>query len=826
MTSIHSRQNIINNGVHSIVAYEFTNSTTRNATGAYYNYDIGKVCRQTDDNSYYVLLSVASPGLTATPTWTPLGGTSGAGSTTIVADFTTNGNVTLSGLGTQANGDWASSLTGGDLVFVRNNTNPAQNGVYVAASGSWTRDSSFSGTVSGTYRVQVTGGTSYAGSEWMTTVGTAETVGSTLHYWRRLDTAEGTGGGGGGVTVTTASSSATLTLVAGINLILCNTNGGAFALTLPASPPANAVAIFSDAGATSGSSGGFGINNLTINPASGQSILGYAANSAFVLDSSGSALGLTLSGTNWAIASTASPTYGGSSSGTPDTVSTNSFISYWPLTEASGSAVDSIGSNTLTSIGTVGSISNATANDVWNGPNARTLNGSTQWFSLASNSSLQTGDIDFTVFAAVYFTSLSNYYNIVGKDGSSSGQREYVLFYDHLANRLAFSVFKATDSGAQVNADYLGVPVINTWYFVLAWHDSVNDQVCIQVNGGRVNKLATGGSLQAASSGEFRIGHSEKFQTSFSLPSLPGRINAVGFAKRILNRTERETLWGDGYGKAYPWVASTGGSIASGSAIADATRVINAIEGTGVTLSATVKTAILIFFDALQLAGILDQLVCYYGFVGGTAKAHAINWINPKLHRLTYFGTLTHSSNGVLGDGSTGYATTQLDNKQFNVANHSQGFYVRSGTKHAMGALKTNDSQYEAMYWDGTSSIALFRSAKGANNGGTNSDARVSTGLTFGSYAGVTNNTDFTSPFIRIYLNGVDATTSTPAGVPDNYNPVNGYIFRLFSYDVSGATFSDCSIASSWIGHGLTPTQILAFRVAEQALQTALGRQV
>jgi hypothetical protein len=166
---------------------------------------------------------------------------------------------------------------------------------------------------------------------------------------------------------------------------------------------------------------------------------------------------------------------------------------------------------------------------------------------------------------------LSNYYAIVSKDGSSSGQREYLLFYDNLASRFALSVYRATDTGAQVNADFLGTPAINTWYFIVGWHDSVNDQVCIQVNGGRANKVATGGSLQAASTGEFRIGHSEKFQTSFSLPPLPGRVNTVGLTKRILSATERETLFGDGLGRTNPF--SGGGSSTT-------TRSINSVSGT------------------------------------------------------------------------------------------------------------------------------------------------------------------------------------------------------------------------------------------------------
>lgn len=56
-----------------------------------------------------------------------------------VAAFTTTGNVTLSGLGTQGGGDWGGTLTAGNIILVKNNTTASQNGLWVAASGAWTR---------------------------------------------------------------------------------------------------------------------------------------------------------------------------------------------------------------------------------------------------------------------------------------------------------------------------------------------------------------------------------------------------------------------------------------------------------------------------------------------------------------------------------------------------------------------------------------------------------------------------------------------------------------------------------------------------------------
>lgn len=51
----------------------------------------------------------------------------------------TTGNVTLSGLGTQANGEWTGALTAGDRILAKDQSTSADKGIYLAAAGAWTR---------------------------------------------------------------------------------------------------------------------------------------------------------------------------------------------------------------------------------------------------------------------------------------------------------------------------------------------------------------------------------------------------------------------------------------------------------------------------------------------------------------------------------------------------------------------------------------------------------------------------------------------------------------------------------------------------------------
>lgn len=53
--------------------------------------------------------------------------------------YTTTNNITLSGLATQAGGDWGSTLTAGTRILVKNQTASAENGIYAASATGWTR---------------------------------------------------------------------------------------------------------------------------------------------------------------------------------------------------------------------------------------------------------------------------------------------------------------------------------------------------------------------------------------------------------------------------------------------------------------------------------------------------------------------------------------------------------------------------------------------------------------------------------------------------------------------------------------------------------------
>lgn len=93
----------------------------------------------------------------------------------------TTGNITLSGLQTL---DTTYTIVSGDRVLVKNQSNSAENGIYIASSGAWTRsvDMDVWSEVPGAYTVILNGATE-GSTSWVTTAPDTGTIGVTSMPW-------------------------------------------------------------------------------------------------------------------------------------------------------------------------------------------------------------------------------------------------------------------------------------------------------------------------------------------------------------------------------------------------------------------------------------------------------------------------------------------------------------------------------------------------------------------------------------------------------------------------------------------------------------------
>ncbi len=119
------------------------------------------------------------------------------------------------------------------------------------------------------------------------------------------------------------------------------------------------------------------------------------------------------------------------------------------------------------------------------------VSASSRYLAMAADSvDLSAGDIDFFIGIWVYLDSKGISKTFFSKWDSTVGE-EYILYYDFSLDRFYFVVRNTANSAnASVGANNLGSPSTGTWYFILAWHDSVNNTINIRVNGGTANSTA------------------------------------------------------------------------------------------------------------------------------------------------------------------------------------------------------------------------------------------------------------------------------------------------------------------------------------------------
>lgn len=218
--------------------------------------------------------------------------------------------------------------------------------------------------------------------------------------------------------------------------------------------------------------------------------------------------------------------------GTSNTL-TNNLVAYWKLDETLGMRLDSIGSNNLTSKNDV--LSNLGKKN----QAAQFTAASSQYLSISDNPELSTGDIDFTVAGWVLLDNKVGFQGIAGK--GVTGQFEYRLYYNNSADRFIWVVYDLPGNAiASVAANNLGAPSTGTWYFIVAWHDSVNNRIGIEVNNGLADTSPTIG-IPGDGTAPFELGQVQN-------ELLNGRLDEFGFWKRILTSQEKSDLYNGGNG--------------------------------------------------------------------------------------------------------------------------------------------------------------------------------------------------------------------------------------------------------------------------------------
>ncbi|MFN5835081.1 MAG: hypothetical protein ACK459_15220 [Akkermansiaceae bacterium] len=246
------------------------------------------------------------------------------------------------------------------------------------------------------------------------------------------------------------------------------------------------------------------------------------------------------------------------------------------------------------------------------------------------------------------------------------------------------------------------------------------------------------------------------------------------------------------------------------------------LTASGITDS-TISSAINTLVTTMKSDGIWTKMKAIYPFVGGTASTHKWNLKDPRdldaAFRLTFSGGITHDSNGILPNGTNGYADTFLiPSTTLGLNNSHLSFYSRTNS---IAAARSSIGSFNApaftsghvliLKWSDNNSYNLMEALGTASYVNTNS-----TGLYIASRTA--NNS------LKAYKNNSLAATYTTTIIAV---PNTTQIYIGARNESNTAVLYDnkqCAFAS--IGDGLTDTEAANFYTAVQAFQTTLNRQI
>lgn len=243
------------------------------------------------------------------------------------------------------------------------------------------------------------------------------------------------------------------------------------------------------------------------------------------------------------------------------------------------------------------------------------------------------------------------------------------------------------------------------------------------------------------------------------------------------------------------------------------------ITATGIS-SLTQINAIDKLVKGLKGAGLWSKMYAIYPIVGGSATTHKYNLKDPRdldaAFRLVFSGTVTHSSSGMVSNGSSGFANTKLTpSATLSLNNTHLSMYSRTAVN---DATAFRDMGVSTSTVNNINMLIRF-----ANNHRYQVNSNTLSSVAAATAAGLYVMNRVTSTDQEVYMNGVSMATAAIAssGLPSL--PI-----YLMALNNNGATtlYSTRQYAFTTIGQGLTSGEASSLYTIVQAFQTTLGRQV
>jgi hypothetical protein len=257
------------------------------------------------------------------------------------------------------------------------------------------------------------------------------------------------------------------------------------------------------------------------------------------------------------------------------------------------------------------------------------------------------------------------------------------------------------------------------------------------------------------------------------------------------------------------------------------TFAINFLTVTGIT-DPTIQVAINQLSYDLVNTGLINKMIAIYPFVGGTSTTHQYNLKDPRdadtAFRLTFVGGWTHSSTGILPNGTNAYANTLMNGlSNFSQSNCHLSFYSRTTTVGA--AFEIN-----ALPSGGASVLSLrpavnFGSGNTTNNQGT--VVFTTTTNATGYWIGSKTSTSERFGFRNGVLNSVVTTTNDTTNQPSIYVILSARnSATVGTTTITPLSYSSKECCFATLGFGLSQAECATLYTIVQNFQTILGRQL
>lgn len=244
-----------------------------------------------------------------------------------------------------------------------------------------------------------------------------------------------------------------------------------------------------------------------------------------------------------------------------------------------------------------------------------------------------------------------------------------------------------------------------------------------------------------------------------------------------------------------------------------------------------IKVAINDLVIAWKNLGQWDRTIAIYPFVGSSPSAHKLNLKDPRdsnaANRLSFEGSLTHSTNGIQPDGSTGLANTFIDfNLQVPQYSLTCGYYSRDNTPPDTGDYLLFGQQN---FWLDIYNLNRINLNFPQTNYATGTTVTVTANgvSTFNKLVGFSQNGPSSTSIYQAKNQLIHDTTEIK-GYWSNSLPASNRYLRLFgSFGApgwAGKTRREC--AFFFVSYGLDQTTWNAISDIVDVFQTALGRAV